>query len=270
MAGVQLVQKGPFKFTYADYAALLAGVDLWTAAGGDAPQLIGVSVPVTPFVGANDTQATVTADSAPPLPVTIVTGVNDTFVLTGEGGAGSPETFTMANGATATTLADLETIAEAATGSVSSEPFSTYVTVTDNGTNLVFSMVAGGPALGQNGNTITEGDGGAAALGIDSPPASFSGGAGPILEVTFGTPIAGLGTIDLSGIDSNKGGYGDLVYMGTSGNTAGPLATDNFLYAPASAAGIEYVAKFVSDPGALTQGECYIYALLYPELIQTT
>lgn len=120
------------------------------------------------------TPATVTADGAPTLPLTITEGSNDTFVFTGQGGGGSPETFTMTNGATATTLAELEAIVGAASGT-DSDTFSDYVTTTDNGTNLVFTMVGDG-ADADNGNTITEGDGGAVAVGVTSPPATFANG----------------------------------------------------------------------------------------------
>ena len=265
VAGVQLVQKGPFKFTFEDYAELLTGVLLWNAAAGDSPQFIMISVPVTPFDGG--TGASVTADSAPTLPLTIVTGVNDTFVYTGDGGSGTPETFTMANAAVATTLAELEAIVEAALGSVSGEPFSTYVAVTDNGTNLVFTMkTVGVAASAQNSNTITEGDGGAAAIGIEAPPATFENGVGPILNVTLGDLPIAPNVSDVSMVDAPNPGYGNLQSVGG----VPILPGDGAVYISAAQAGLPYNALFASDPGALTQGECYVYGLLYPELIQTT
>jgi hypothetical protein len=267
VAGVQLVQKGPFKFTFEDYAELLTGVLLWNAAAGDSPQFIMISVPVTPFDGG--TGASVTADSAPTLPLTIVTGVNDTFVYTGDGGLGTPETFTMANAAVATTLAELEAIVEAALGSVSGEPFSTYVAVTDNGTNLVFTMkTVGVAASAQNSNTITEGDGGAAAIGIEAPPATFENGVGPTLNVTLGDDPIAPNVSDVSMVDAPNPGYGNLQSVG--GVALSPGVGAEVLYISAAQAGLPYNALFASDPGALTQGECYVYGLLYPELIQTT
>ena len=87
---VSLIEKGPFKFTFSDKTALLAGVDLWTAAAGDVPEFYFVSVPTTFFDGG--TPATVQADSAPTsVPLTIVAAVNDTFVYNGPpGGTASP------------------------------------------------------------------------------------------------------------------------------------------------------------------------------------
>jgi hypothetical protein len=125
----------------------------------------GAGITVT---GAAGVQASVTADSAPTLPLTIALGVNDQFVWDGE-------TFVIAP-AVYTTLADLETAVEAAlTGG--STPFSLNIAVTDDGTNLVFTGNGNlAPPTVLNGVTITEGNGGAAAIGVTSPPDTFSGG----------------------------------------------------------------------------------------------
>lgn len=128
-------------------------------------------------------RASVVASSAPTLPLTIATGVNDTFHYTPNAGwDGSVETFTMANGTVCNTLTNLQECAGAATGSVSSEPFSTYVAVTNNATELVFTAQKAGAS--ENGNKIAEGNGGAAALGITSPPAIFGAGGGAQLALS--------------------------------------------------------------------------------------
>lgn len=147
--------------------------------------------------GVASATASVLTASPPTLPVTIVVGVNDTFIFTGAGapggGFGTPETFTIPSG-TYTTLADLETAVSAAVGE-SAEAFSTIVTVTDDGTELVFTMVTLG--AGQNNNSINEGNGGAAAIGIVDPPVIFGGAVGgdpgstvgsAILHLTIATP----------------------------------------------------------------------------------
>ena len=180
----------------------------------------GLSVPV------GFTPATVPADTAPTLPLTIVGATNDTFVFTGGGGGGSPETFTIAPGVY-TTLAALAVAVAAATGSVSGEAFSTLVTVTHPSTVLVFTM-AGTAGGHDNGNTLTEGDGGAAAIGITSPPDTFAGGAnGTIPGAALYTPT--IGDILLNAwieIDTAWDGTTPLGDFGTftGGNPQGFLA----------------------------------------------
>lgn len=142
------------------------------------------------------TSAVVSADSAPALPLTIVAAVNDTFIFTGGGGGGSPETFTIAPG-TYTTVAALAAAMAAATGSLS-DTFGQYVTAAPDlaGTKILLTMVVAGP--GGNGNTITEGDGGAAACGFTANPDTFINGSGgdpgssqgaAILYLVTATPV---------------------------------------------------------------------------------
>ena len=154
---------------------------------------------------------------------------------------------------------------------MSGEAFSTKVTVTDDGTYLIFTIATtvGISASAQNYNTITEGDGGAAAIGCTTP-ATFSGGAGPILDLQFNgvtiTPIYGTG--DVSVVDpSGTGAYAQ--FAAPTSQVIGFLGQE-ILYAPAALAGAPYTAKFASDPGALTMGECYVYGAVYPQLIKTT
>jgi hypothetical protein len=157
-------------------------LELQTPTRGErrAPGKFTIANPMKILVSKNGGQfsnaSSVTGDEAPTLPLTIVTGVNDTFIFTGDGGGGSPETFTMAPGVNAD-LSTLEATVAAALGSVSGEPFSTYVTPTDNGTELIFTMV-GNNGVSDNGNTITEGNGGAAAIGFTGNPDTFAGGFG--------------------------------------------------------------------------------------------
>jgi hypothetical protein len=125
-----------------------------------------------------------------PGPTTIDEGVNDQFVFTGEGGNGSPETFTMAPGDYGTPDA-LAACAAAATGSVSGEPLSTYVAVTVSGDDMFFTAVTD---IGSDGNgdifTGVEGNGGAAALNIVL--LTLLGGFTPtVLTVDGGNPADG-------------------------------------------------------------------------------
>jgi hypothetical protein len=127
------------------------------------------------------------------LPLTIVSSVNDTFVYTGTGGAGSPETFTVAPGVYSTTSEAIAAFA-AAIGAAHGEAFSTLATVTlfsDDYQALTLTMVAPGPS--QNGNTITEGNGGAAAFGLTGNPDTFAYGGQAIewLDTTSPPPTVG-------------------------------------------------------------------------------
>lgn len=262
---VAFTQKGPYRFTFADNAALLAGVDLWTAALGDSPQYIAISIPTTPFDGG--TGGSATADSPPTsVPLTIVGGAN-TFVFTGDGGLGTPETFTIAPG-TYATLAAIAAAVMAAPGTIS-DTFGDHVIVTDDGTELVFTMTTVGlPAFAQTGNTITEGNGGAAAIGINAPPAVFSGGLGPKLGIYINDQllVGNQNPTDVSRVDA---GINYAPLKQTRGQIAAP-GEGGLVYIGPDLAGLPYVAKWQSDPGALTVGECWIYALLFPELIHTT
>lgn len=133
-------------------------------------------------------QASVNADEAPPvIPLTIVATVNDTFVFTGAGGFGSPETFTMAPGVYATLNAITEAMA-AATGSVSGEAFSTLCGL-DDSPGYIQLTVEVDIGLAGNDDTITEGDGGAAALGFTGNPDTFAGGSGGATGSTMGTGV---------------------------------------------------------------------------------
>lgn len=152
------------------------------------PVCVVVSQDGTPTV-----QATVNADEAPPtIPLTIVTSVNDTFIFTGASGGGSPETFTMAPGVYATLNAILVAMA-AATGSVSGEHFSTLCSIDDSPNYLQLTVEVDTGIVG-NGDTITEGNGGAAALGFTGNPDTFAGGTGGNPGSTLGAGILYLVT----------------------------------------------------------------------------
>lgn len=134
--------------------------------------------------------AFVWGDEPPSLPVTISTGVNDTFVFTGPDGA---EVFTMAPGAY-TTLPALSLAAMDATGtnpsSGDSETFGSRCYVT-GATNSTLAVTMNATNLSGAGNTITEGNGGAAALGFSEPPDIFAVGPKnvPYLNGVYGFPL---------------------------------------------------------------------------------
>ena len=125
------------------------------------------------------------------MPLTVVTGVNDTFNYTPGGPGGTPETFTVAAGVYST-LADVETAVLAATGSVSSEAFSTYASVYDNGGGFLYVQLHGtdnDAGLAGNASTITAGSTDiSAALGFSSPQA-FEGGLGGATGATQGSGV---------------------------------------------------------------------------------
>jgi hypothetical protein len=213
------------------------GGQTWTDISTDTP-LVGASVTqaacaydgtkwylcANPGFGA--TPATVTADSAPTLPVTIVTGVNDQFRLSGNHGN---ETFTIAAGVY-TTLGDLKTAVGAATGNyVPGDLFSFWVTTTDNGTNLVFTLVA--PGASGNGVTIIEGNGGAAAIGVTSPPDIFAGGGGSPAGLWTASSPTGPWTPQTTGLDSEDVNFvvatPDVAIAAGGAGVALVVSTDN-------------------------------------------
>jgi hypothetical protein len=104
-------------------------------------------------VGESGTPAGVLAPSPPTLPLTVVTGTNDEFVYTGNGGDGSGETFTVAAGVY-TTVAEVVAAVAAAIGSLG-EAFSTYVTPSDSSGSILLTMISTGAQ--ENGNEIGAG-----------------------------------------------------------------------------------------------------------------
>lgn len=176
-----------------------AGPNLYVSApnnGGlrTAPAKFMTANPVCVVVSQDGTptaQSTVLADSAPTLPLTIILATNDTFIFTPTAGGGTPETFTIAPGVY-TTIAEAVAAMAAATGSAA-DTFGQYVTPSDSSgsillTNIVDSGIAG------NGDTITEGDGGAAALGFTANPDTFASGTGGDPGSTQGAAILYLVT----------------------------------------------------------------------------
>jgi len=110
------------------------------------------------------------------LPLTVTAGVNDSFVFTGSGGLGTPETFTVAPG-TYTNISALIAAVNNSTGS--GEPFSTYDISISLFQGVIFMISeVNGPS--NNGNTITAGVNDiSAALGFTTPPFTFAGGTDP-------------------------------------------------------------------------------------------
>lgn len=105
------------------------------------------------------------------IPITVVAGVNDEFVWTGEGGLGTPETFTIAPGTYASIPAAGAAIA-AAIGE-SAEAFSTLVDVTtDFNFDIVITAKIAGSAA--NGDTLGPGaNDGSSDFGYTDPPSQI-------------------------------------------------------------------------------------------------
>lgn len=110
-------------------------------------------------------------------PLIVAAGVNDEFIFTGGGGAGSPETFTVAAGSYATSSEVIAAVG-AAVGSIGGGLFSEICVTADldppNGL-LYFFMKTVGTA--GNGNTITPGTHDVAVdLGFTGNPDTFANG----------------------------------------------------------------------------------------------
>lgn len=131
------------------------------------------------------------------LPVTIVTGVNDTFTWTGDGGGGAPEQFVIAAGVYTTTVA-MAAAMEAAIGE-HAEAFSTIATVASlAGMGYLITAVADAGANG-NGDAITAGTTHDATVSIftESPPLTLSGGEGPYPGDQWGPLVATFVVADI-------------------------------------------------------------------------
>jgi len=146
--------------------------------------------------------AHVTADSAPTLPLTITLATNDTFILTSGYDVNSPDTFTIAPGVY-TTIGELAAAVSAAESTVSPHlPFSKYVNVTVASTKLVFTDVIRGTS--GNSDTITEGNGGGAAIGFSGNPDTFASGT----QAVAVSMLEGLGIIQSYLSNTGFGGQG--------------------------------------------------------------
>lgn len=126
--------------------------------------------------GTITTQANVTADTPLATPVTITESVNDQFIWTSVNDGASPETFTIVPG-----VYDVDEMVAAINNAVgTTTPTFQSLTLTVNdpfaaGTVFIADNV---PGTSGNGDTITEGNGGAAAMGFTSLPATLGGGEG--------------------------------------------------------------------------------------------
>jgi len=114
--------------------------------------------------------ASVTAATTPTFPLTF-SGANDKFVYTPIA-TGIPETFTIPHDEYLGLAGLLGAMEGALNGS---QEFGSFMVITENGS--VITATSANPGPGNNGDTITEGNGGAAALGFTIVPAIFSGGA---------------------------------------------------------------------------------------------
>ena len=146
--------------------------------------------------------ASVEAASAPTLPLTITHAVNDTFVLHSANDPNSPDTFTIAPGVYTTIAALVAAVAAATSTATGNAPLSTYVNVSSTGGKIVLTEIVRGTV--GNADEITEGDGGAAAIGFSSLPATFSGGA----NATPVTIARGLALLQKALSDNGFGGQG--------------------------------------------------------------
>lgn len=150
----------------------LANTD-WVLVGGGGGGQTPATLIISSAVGGslyNDGQAFVVGTGPPTAPLTVVMGVNDTFVFT-PAGTGTPETFTVAPGTYTTDLDVLNAMA-AALGEFS-DPFNTVCDPTWNGTLLV--VYAQTPSPDHNGDTLTTGPTDVlTSLGFTSP-ATFAG-----------------------------------------------------------------------------------------------
>lgn len=137
-----------------------------------------VDVTPDPAVG-----ATVTAPEAPTLPLTIITGTNDTFIFTSDNDPNSPDTFAIPAG-DYTTIAELAAAVSKAVSTADESLFSKYVTVTAPATELVLTEKTRGDV--GNSDTISEGNGGAAAVGFNVTSDFAGGTAGTAVSVLEG------------------------------------------------------------------------------------
>jgi hypothetical protein len=137
-------------------------------------------------------QATVLADAAPALPLTVVTGVNDQFLYTSTALTTKP--FTVAAG-TYSTLDEAAAAMAAALGTTigGSPPFSTFVICTPEPTSGKILLSAFVPGVAHNGDTITSGapEDVSAALGFTGNPDTFSGGVDGLI---LGGVLTGTGS----------------------------------------------------------------------------
>ncbi len=142
--------------------------------GGSQPTWEAVTVPTDAASWDTlDTPATCLADTAPTLPLVIVLATNDTFAYQHPNFPG--EVFTLASGVY-TTIGQAVAAMAAAVGE-SAERFDTLVTPSNSsGSILLTSLAPGGVASGAY--AITEGNGGAAALGFTGNPDIFANGYG--------------------------------------------------------------------------------------------
>lgn len=163
-------------------------------------------------------------DVAVTLPLTIVEGVNDQFVYTSTiNTGGAPDIFTMTPG-TCVTMADVVGQIDNAMDS-SSVTFDTYADAFDAGGGFIGMQVPINGA-GYNGDTITEGNGGAAAFGFTADPDTFAGGT----DDSSPTAYAQLGVFLIQEVDIVNDENG-LVFKGTMNDRMAWLQRLAFTYA---------------------------------------
>jgi hypothetical protein len=182
--------------TYTDAADCAAGMN---AAIG---QTSGDSFDTFVNVSTNSNEAELDG-AAVSLPLTITTGVNDTFIYTPIS-TGIPETFTV-NPGTYNTISDVAGAMQNADGTIGGDIFADYVQIDKAGSALsIFSLAAD---ASQNGDTITTGPTDALAdFGFTSPAildggvdgslfltTTFDGGVGDTISFAVNDAAASLG-----------------------------------------------------------------------------
>ena len=168
--------------------------------------------------GASGSDAYVVAASEPSYPVVITSGVNDQFVYTPIS-TGIPDTFTIPPG----TYGHESTFFAALSSAVDSmsNPITDYLFVAISAGFVQFSSMTVG--TGDNGDTITEGNGGAAAMGFTSLPAIFVGG----VDSTEGFAACGVFLIEEVDVTNDANG---LVFKGTLNDRMEWLSRQSFSY----------------------------------------
>jgi hypothetical protein len=149
---------------YTTFAALLAAMQ--QALDSLSAEFIGVANPI----GLGGGNSSCSAEASLSLPMVIATGVNDTFVYTPIS-TGIPETFTIAPGSYSSAAACAGAMHDAV--GTDSDIFGDYGDPQYESPIVIAANAVFGS--GQNGDTITEGNGGASSLGFFGTT-TFAGG----------------------------------------------------------------------------------------------
>ena len=209
---------------------------------------------VEPGTGTPAVAASVSWAAAESFPFVVTPGFNDGFeFVTG----GPTEIFTVAGGSYADWAA-LVAAFNAATGSVSGEPFSTYCLVTYDGTNVIVTeQVAGSFA---NGYYLTNGAGGRIFLEyMEAPDPSTLAGGSDAIAPTPTTEYAQLGVFLIEEVDVKDDG-GGVTMVGTM-NDRGEWISRRKFALPYTTNGISVVGDIINNILFYGAGISYASAL---------